>query len=99
MALFFTAIPLGSGLGYVVGSKMVYLARLMGWGGWEWSLRATPPLGFFSFILLLIIMPSEVPRGYSDGLLVQTKYETKFIHDIKYLLKHKSFCSITGGST
>ena len=99
MALFFVAIPLGSGLGFVAGSKMVQFARLMKWGGWEWSLRVTPPLGFISFILLLIVMPGYIPRGYSDGLYNETVSNSRssFAHDLKYLKNHKSFCSITSG--
>ena len=100
MAIFVIAIPLGSGLGFIASSSMVQLAAQLEWGGWEWSLRITPPIAVLCIILLTLIMPNNIPRGYSDGMTTQpAAQETKsnYLDDIKYLIKNKSFVSITGG--
>ena len=74
---------------------MVNLAKKMGWGGWEWSLRATPPLGLLCVLLLWIIMPRNIPRGSSDG--VMNEKDTGYAEDLKYLLRNRSWCRITAG--
>ena len=40
LALFYFAIPIGSGLGYIVGAQMSSLL-----GSWHWGLRLTPEIG------------------------------------------------------
>ena len=96
VSIFVIAIPLGSGLGFMAGSYMVKFATAMGWGGWEWSLRVTPPFGIICIILIVIIMPNSIPRGYSDGITIEGQ-KSSFKDDLKYLLGNKSFCSITAG--
>ena len=76
---------------------MVNLAKKMGWGGWEWSLRATPPLGLLCVLLLWIVMPRSVPRGSSDG--VMNEKDTGYAEDLKYLLRNRSWCRITAGKS
>ena len=99
MAIFVIAIPLGSGLGFIASSSMVNLASQLKWGGWEWALRITPPIAILCIILLLIIMPNNIPRGYSDGMTTEnTEKKSNFLDDIKYLMSNKSFVSITGGN-
>ena len=61
LALFYFAIPVGSGLGYIVGSET---AKAM--GSWHWGLRVTPGLGVAA-VLLIIFLVNEPPRGASDG--------------------------------
>ena len=56
LALFYFAIPVGSGLGYIVGSET---AKAM--GSWHWGLRVTPGLGVAA--VLLIIQPARAARG------------------------------------
>ena len=98
MSIFVIAIPLGSGVGYIAGSSMVKLASSMGWGGWEWALRVTPPIAVLSILLMIFIMPNHIPRGYSDGLVADEEEEkSSYVDDLKYLLKNKSFTSITSG--
>ncbi|XP_023332494.1 protein spinster [Eurytemora carolleeae] len=61
LALFYFAIPVGSGLGYIVGSKGAELA-----GSWQWGLRATPVAGIIAVILILVLL-EDPPRGHSEG--------------------------------
>ena len=48
LALFYFAIPVGSGLGYIVGSET---AKAM--GSWHWGLRVTPCLGVVAVLLII----------------------------------------------
>ena len=98
MSLFMIAIPLGSGLGFLAGGKMVELANFMGWaGGWQWSLRVTPPLAILCIILLLFVMPSNIPRGHSEGIINDEDEKGTYAEDLKYLFTNPSFIAITAG--
>ena len=61
LGLFYFAIPVGSGLGYIVGSET---ARAF--GSWQWGLRVTPALGLIA-VLLILFLVTEPPRGASEG--------------------------------
>ena len=77
---------------------MVAFAIEMGWGGWEWSLRVTPPIAILCIILLMFVMPNNIPRGYSDGIVSESDTtKSNYMEDIKYLLQNKSFLAITAG--
>lgn len=98
MSIFVIAIPFGSGVGYIAGSSMVKFAASMGWGGWEWALRVTPPVAVLCIVLMIFVMPNHIPRGYSDGIVAEeTDEKSSYIDDLKYLASNKSFCSITAG--
>lgn len=60
IAFFYFAIPVGSGLGYIVGSQM---ARIF--GSWQWALRFTPLFGLISAICFVFV--KEPTRGAIDG--------------------------------
>ena len=99
MSLFMIAIPLGSGMGFLAGGKMVELANYMGWaGGWQWSLRVTPPLAILCIILLLFVMPSNIPRGHSEGIINDEEMKGTYVEDLRYLFTNKSFLAITAGN-
>ncbi|XP_064551827.1 protein spinster [Drosophila montana] len=90
LAMFYFAIPVGSGLGYIVGSKTAQLAN-----NWRWALRVTPVLGVFAVVLILLI--KDPKRGESEG---QSHMEpTSFFIDIKELIKNRSFMLSTAGFT
>ncbi|XP_030557907.1 protein spinster isoform X1 [Drosophila novamexicana] len=90
LAMFYFAIPVGSGLGYIVGSKTAQLAN-----NWRWALRVTPILGVIAVVLILLI--KDPKRGESEG---QSDMEpTSFCIDIKELLKNRSFMLSTAGFT
>uniref|UniRef100_A0A9J8A7S5 Protein spinster homolog 1 n=1 Tax=Cyprinus carpio carpio TaxID=630221 RepID=A0A9J8A7S5_CYPCA len=57
LSIFYFAIPVGSGLGYIVGSKVNDVA-----GDWHWALRVTPSLGLLAVILLFFVV-QEPKRG------------------------------------
>uniref|UniRef100_A0A8C9AMX1 Protein spinster homolog 1 n=1 Tax=Prolemur simus TaxID=1328070 RepID=A0A8C9AMX1_PROSS len=57
LSVFYFAIPVGSGLGYIAGSKVKDVA-----GDWHWALRVTPGLGVVA-VLLLFLVVREPPRG------------------------------------
>merc|ERR1712158_236983 len=50
LAVFYFAIPVGSGLGYIVGAETAKAA-----GSWQWGLRVTPIAGVVAVILILLV--------------------------------------------
>lgn len=91
LSLFYFAIPVGSGLGYIVGPGV---ANYM--GHWYWALRVTPALGLLSVVLCLtgLIEPS---RGQAEGGV--TLKSSSFIQDIIEVCKIPSFLFVTLGFT
>jgi len=83
LALFYFAIPVGSGLGYIVGSETAKL-----FGHWQWGLRATPVLGLIAVFLIIFCM-SDPPRGESEGL--QDSQAASYTEDLGNLGRNKSF--------
>ena len=61
LALFYFAIPVGSGLGYIVGAEVS-----AAFGSWQWGLRATPVMGIVAVVCILVFM-IDPPRGESEG--------------------------------
>uniref|UniRef100_A0A2Y9D1M0 Major facilitator superfamily (MFS) profile domain-containing protein n=1 Tax=Anopheles dirus TaxID=7168 RepID=A0A2Y9D1M0_9DIPT len=90
LALFYFAIPVGSGLGYIVGAKMASLMN-----SWVWSLRVTPVLG--AIAVVLIVMLREPQRGQSEGS--HNMQATSYTEDIKAILRNRSFMLSTAGFT
>nr|XP_016929909.1 protein spinster isoform X2 [Drosophila suzukii] len=90
LALFYFAIPVGSGLGYIVGSKTAHLAN-----NWRWALRVTPILGIVAVLLIVLIKDPE--RGHSEGS--HNLEATTYRQDIKALVKNRSFMLSTAGFT
>jgi len=91
LAVFYFAIPVGSGLGYIVGAETAKAA-----GEWHWALRVTPVAGVLAVILILLVM-IDPPRGESEGhhdLQAQSYKE-----DIICLANNKSFVFSTMGFT
>jgi hypothetical protein len=80
LAVFYLAVPVGSGLGYIVGSN---IAKAL--DDWRWALRVTPPLGLVC-ILLLILIVREPKRGECEGSFIDQNH-TNLISDVVYLLK------------
>ncbi len=61
LAMFYFAIPVGTGLGYIVGSEVAATAS-----DWRWGLRVTPFMGLVA-ILLIVFFMLDPERGQSDG--------------------------------
>nr|XP_046267688.1 protein spinster homolog 3 isoform X2 [Scatophagus argus] len=85
ICVFYIFIPVGSGLGYIVGAGIATLT-----GDWRWALRITPILGLVGLVLLVFLCPNPA-RGaaetHGEGVTEQSSY----LEDIKYLLKNKSY--------
>ncbi|XP_014478043.1 PREDICTED: protein spinster isoform X1 [Dinoponera quadriceps] len=91
LALFYFAIPVGSGLGYITGGET---ARIT--GHWEWGLRITPVLGVIAILLLLTVVKNPI-RGEQEGGVHLTS--TTWSYDMKQLMKNPSFMLSTAGFT
>uniref|UniRef100_A0A182T5T1 Major facilitator superfamily (MFS) profile domain-containing protein n=1 Tax=Anopheles maculatus TaxID=74869 RepID=A0A182T5T1_9DIPT len=90
LALFYFAIPVGSGCGYIVGAKMASIMN-----SWQWSLRVTPVLGAIAVALIMMLRDPE--RGQSEGThhIQATSYKT----DVAAIVRNPSFMLSTAGFT
>uniref|UniRef100_A0A8D3BPH3 SPNS lysolipid transporter 2, sphingosine-1-phosphate n=1 Tax=Scophthalmus maximus TaxID=52904 RepID=A0A8D3BPH3_SCOMX len=82
LSVFYLAIPLGSGLGYILGSSAKEAA-----GDWHWSLRVSPVLGITAGTLILLFVP-EPKRGSADQMGGRIKTRTSWLCDMKALAKN-----------
>ncbi|XP_072273398.1 protein spinster homolog 1 [Pyxicephalus adspersus] len=94
LSIFYFAIPVGCGLGYIVGSQVTSMAS----GDWHWALRVTPGLGVLA-VLLLIFFVKEPPRGAVERKSESALTHTSWGSDVKELLKNRSFMLSTFGFT
>ncbi|KZS02983.1 Protein spinster [Daphnia magna] len=90
LILYYFAIPVGSGLGFIVGATMA-----SAFGSWQWGLRVTPVLGVIAVFLIIFIV-QEPPRGEAEGSSLSA---TTYWDDLKYLATNKSFVLSTAGCT
>ncbi|XP_048645663.1 protein spinster homolog 1 isoform X2 [Marmota marmota marmota] len=94
LSVFYFAIPVGSGLGYIAGSKVKDVA-----GDWHWALRVTPGLGVVA-VLLLFLVVREPPRGaverHSDSPPLNP---TSWWADLRALARNPSFTLSSLGFT
>ncbi|XP_075774053.1 protein spinster homolog 1 isoform X2 [Pelodiscus sinensis] len=82
LALFYFAIPVGSGLGYIVGSKVKDLAE-----DWHWALRVTPALGVLAVVLLVTVL-QEPPRGAVESHSTSPLRYTSWATDVRALSRN-----------
>ncbi|TWW74141.1 Protein spinster -like protein 2 [Takifugu flavidus] len=85
LSIFYLAIPLGSGLGYILGSSAKVAA-----GDWHWALRVSPVLGITAGTLILVFVP-EPKRGSADQVGGRIKSRTSWFCDMKALAKNRSY--------
>nr|XP_023411908.1 protein spinster homolog 2 [Loxodonta africana] len=85
LSVFYFAIPLGSGLGYITGSSVKQAA-----GDWHWALRVSPVLGMITGTLILVLVPAT-RRGHADQLGGQLKARTSWLRDMKALIRNRSY--------
>lgn len=90
LALFYFAIPVGSGFGYIVGSETAKF-----FGNWVWALRVTPVLGVIAVVLIALLRDPE--RGASEG--THHMQATSYSEDIKAITRNPSFMLSTAGFT
>ena len=86
LALFYFAVPVGTGMGYIVGSEVGQAAQ-----DWRWGLRVTPFMGLVAVFLIAFVM-SDPPRGQSEGANLTGGSPRE---DLAALGKNKSFCLST----
>lgn len=91
LMVFYFAIPVGSGLGYIVGANVA-----SAFGHWQYALRVTPFLGILCVILILVVVKEPV-RGAADG--GEHLHNTAFWTDLKALARNKSFMLSSFGFT
>lgn len=91
LSLFYFAIPIGSGLGYLMGNLALSL------GDWRWIFRITPAIGLVATLLLALL--KEPVRGQSDGAYSDTSDDSTVIDNLKYLMRIKSYVWATVGFT
>uniref|UniRef100_A0A8D2LPC5 Sphingolipid transporter 2 n=1 Tax=Varanus komodoensis TaxID=61221 RepID=A0A8D2LPC5_VARKO len=89
LSVFYFAIPLGSGLGYITGSSVKQAA-----GHWHWALRVSPLLGMITGTLILIFVPAA-KRGNAEQLGAQLKARTSWLRDMRALIRNLIFGAIT----
>ncbi|XP_067401856.1 protein spinster homolog 1 isoform X1 [Emydura macquarii macquarii] len=93
LAFFYFAIPVGSGLGYIVGSKVKDLAA-----DWHWALRVTPALGVLAVVLLVTVL-REPPRGAVERHSDSPLHYTSWVADVRALSRNRSFVLSSLGFT
>lgn len=90
LMVFYFAIPVGSGLGYMVGSYVSLWA-----GSWQWGVRVTPFIGIVC-VMLIVFLLEEPVRGESEHAHLR---KSSFIEDVKYLVFIKTYILSTIGLT
>nr|XP_058894181.1 protein spinster homolog 1 isoform X2 [Kogia breviceps] len=94
LSVFYFAIPVGSGLGYIAGSKVKDVA-----GDWHWALRVTPGLGVVAVVLLFLVV-REPPRGAVERHLDSPPLNpTSWWADLRALARNPSFILSSLGFT
>ena len=83
LALFYFAIPVGTGLGYIVGSEVAGNVE-----DWRWGLRVTPFMGLVAIVSIIFLLV-DPPRGSSEGSRLRAGRTP--MEDLKGLSKNKSF--------
>ncbi|XP_075998831.1 protein spinster homolog 1 [Genypterus blacodes] len=93
LSIFYFAIPVGSGLGYIVGAQVTNIAK-----DWHWALRVTPALGLVAVVLLLLVV-KEPKRGAIEARPEHHLHGTSWLTDMQALSKNPSFMLSTFGFT
>ncbi|XP_017293808.1 protein spinster homolog 1 isoform X1 [Kryptolebias marmoratus] len=91
LSIFYFAIPVGSGLGYIVGSQVSAATQ-----NWHSALRVTPGLGLVA-VLLLIFVVKEPRRGAVEAR--SELHQTSWLTDLRELSRNCSFMLSTFGFT
>ncbi|XP_051036045.1 protein spinster homolog 3 isoform X2 [Phodopus roborovskii] len=95
LAVFYIFIPVGSGLGYVLGSVVAELT-----GSWRWALRIMPCLDALALVLLILLVP-DIPRGAAEKQeeVAVGAPRSSWCEDVRYLGRNWSFVFSTLGVT
>ncbi|XP_053068709.1 protein spinster homolog 3 isoform X2 [Acinonyx jubatus] len=95
LAIFYIFIPVGSGLGYMLGSAVLQLT-----GNWRWALRVMPCLEAVALVLLIALVP-DPPRGAAEKQeeVATGGPRSSWWEDVRYLGRNWSFVWSTLGVT
>ncbi|CAN0049261.1 unnamed protein product [Lampetra planeri] len=98
LALYYSAIPIGSGLGYIVGSKIAEVT-----GDWRNALRVTPGLGLLACVLVVLVVV-EPERGAVEQLRSAgggpaARPRTTWFTDVRMLCSNRSLVLSSLGFT
>jgi len=91
LSIFYFAIPIGSGLGFLMGTLALNL------GDWRWIFRITPAIGLVATAFLLLL--KEPVRGQSDGAATDVRDDSTVMQNVRYLCGIKSYIWATIGFT
>ncbi|VDL78339.1 unnamed protein product [Nippostrongylus brasiliensis] len=94
--LFYFAIPVGSGLGFIVGSNVASLLH-----AWQWGVRVSAVPGLIILIVLILIV-DEPKRGAAeliDGGQQEEIKSTSYLSDLKALVTTPTFVTCTWAYT
>lgn len=91
LSIFYFAIPIGSGLGFLMGTLALTLQN------WRYIFWITPAIGLFSTVLLLFF--EEPVRGQSEGASSEAKDDATVMENVRYLMSNRSYVWATIGFT
>lgn len=91
LSIFYFAIPIGSGLGFLMGTLALDL------GDWRWIFRITPAIGLIATAFLLLL--KEPVRGQTDGASTDRRDDSTVMENIQYLCRIRSYIWATIGFT
>lgn len=91
LSIFYFAIPIGSGLGFLMGSLA------LGLGDWRWVFRITPVIGLVATAFLLFLR--EPVRGEADGAATDERDQSTVADNVRYLWNIRSYVWATIGFT
>ncbi|WKY00781.1 hypothetical protein Q1695_015087 [Nippostrongylus brasiliensis] len=90
LMVFYFAIPVGSGMGFIGGSTIALWT-----GSWQWGVRFTPVIGVLFFFLIVFGL-EEPKRGQAEHAHVEP---STMMEDLKYLLSVPTYVLTTIGFT
>uniref|UniRef100_A0A1I7XIX2 MFS domain-containing protein n=1 Tax=Heterorhabditis bacteriophora TaxID=37862 RepID=A0A1I7XIX2_HETBA len=96
LMIFYFAIPMGSGMGFMVGSTIASL-----FGAWQWGVRITAILGVIC-LMLIIVFIEEPERGKAErekGEITAEIVATSYLEDLKALVTNQTYLFSTAGYT
>ncbi|KAL6728625.1 hypothetical protein Aduo_010381 [Ancylostoma duodenale] len=90
LMVFYFAIPVGSGLGFIGGSTIALWT-----GSWQWGVRFTPFIGAIFFVLIIFGL-EEPKRGQVEHAELEP---STMLEDLKYFLTVRTYLLTTLGFT
>ena len=103
ISVFSLAIPVGSGLGYILASSVTSMAEKLGAHehfAWKYSMRVTPACGLILIILTCLVV-RDPPRGAMKLRHESTRnsigVNKSIWQDVKYLFTNKTLVFVCLG--